>query len=341
MKQSVMLAPGKVEFNDIDKPTPGPNEVLMQTLRIGVCGSDIHVYHGQHPFVNNYPIVQGHEVGGIVAEVGEGVTKVKVGDKITFAPQVICGECYPCRHGMYNICESLKVHGFQTDGAGQEYFALPEWNVFKLPDDMSLDFAAMVEPLAVAVHAVRRDGDVAGKKVLVLGGGTIGNLVAQAAGGLGAAAVMITDVSAYKLEKAKACGITYAVNPAAEDLNAAILRDFGPDRADLILECVGAQATATQAIANARKGSTIVIVGVFGKKPEVDLGLVQDRELNIKGSLMYVEEDYEIAIDLISSGKMHLDKMITHRFNFDDYLDAYHAIEESKGEYLKVMIELE
>ena len=124
---------------------------------------------------------------------------------------------------------------------------LPEWNVFKLADDMSLDHAAMIEPVSVGVHAVRRGGDVAGKKVLVLGAGTIGNLVAQVAKAFGAAAVMITDISDYKLSKAKECGIDFAINTANEDLNDALRRDFGPDRADLILECVGAQATATQA----------------------------------------------------------------------------------------------
>lgn len=340
MKQAVMPAPGKIEFNEIDRPKPQAHEVLMQTRRIGVCGSDIHVFHGLHPYTS-FPVVQGHEVGGVVAEVGEGVTGLEVGDKITFTPQVTCGECYPCRHGMYHICENLKVMGFQTGGAAQEYFILPEWNVFKLPDDMPLDFAAMVEPVAVAVHALRRGGDVAGKKVLVLGGGTIGNLVAQAAKSLGAEAVMVTDVSTYKLDVARACGVDFVVNTANEDLNQAILRDFGPDRADLILECVGVQATATQAVDNARKGTTIVIVGVFGKKPEIDLGLVQDRELNLVGTLMYQKPDYETAIDLITSGKMRLGHLVTHRFNFNEYLAAYHTIEESNGEYMKVMIELE
>jgi L-iditol 2-dehydrogenase len=340
MKQAVMPAPGKIEFKDVDRPKPQAHELLMQTRRIGVCGSDIHVYHGLHPYTG-YPVVQGHELGGVVAEVGEGVTSVAVGDKITFTPQVTCGGCYPCRHGMYHICEKLKVMCFQTGGAAQEYFILPEWNVFKLPDDMPLDFAAMVEPIAVAAHALRRGGDIVGKKVLVLGGGTIGNRVAQAAGALGAAAVMITDVSPYKLDVAKACGITYMVNTATEELNEAILRGFGPDRADVILECVGVQATASQAVANARKGSTIVVVGVFGKKPEVDLGLVQDRELSLVGTLMYQKPDYEIAIDLITGGKMRLDNLVTYRFNFDEYLDAYHAIEKSNGEYMKVMIELE
>ena len=340
MKQAIMTEPGKIEFRQVDRPAIRDDEILMQTKRIGVCGSDIHVFHGNHPYTN-YPIVQGHEVAGIVAEVGQNVAGIAVGDKVTFTPQVICGECYPCQNGMYNVCEKLKVMGFQTGGAAQEIFVLPEWNVFKLPDNLILDHAAMIEPVSVGVHAIRRWGNVSDKKVLVLGAGTIGNLVAQVAHAFGAAAVMITDISDYKLNKARACGINYVVNTAYEDLNGAILRDFGPNRADLILECVGVQATITQAIECARKGTTVVIVGVFGEKPVIDLGFVQDRELNLIGTAMYQKADYEDAIKLVMSSKMHLDELITHRFAFEDYLEAYHTIERSHGEYMKVMIELD
>ncbi|MBI5671298.1 MAG: alcohol dehydrogenase catalytic domain-containing protein [Chloroflexi bacterium] len=340
MKQAVMTAPGQIEFRELDRPLPQDDEVLMQTRRIGVCGSDIHVYHGLHPYTG-YPVVQGHEVGGVVAALGKQVTGLKVGDKITFMPQITCGECYPCTHGMYHICESLKVMGFQTGGGAQEYVALPAENVLKLPDTMSLDEAAFVEPVSVAVHALARGGGAQGKKVLVLGAGPIGNLTAQVARASGAAAVMITDVSPYKLEKARQCGIDFVVNPAQEKLGDALRRDFGPERADLILECVGVEATINDAVLNARKGTTIVIVGVFGKKPQVDLGLVQDRELSLVGTLMYQKSDYECAIELVARGKLRLDEMITHRFPFDQYLAAYQAIEAANGEYLKVMIDLD
>lgn len=340
MKQAVMTEPGTIVIREADRPVPGAHEIVMQTRRIGVCGSDIHVYHGLHPYTG-YPVVQGHEVSGVVAEVGSEVEGVAVGDQITFVPQVVCGECYPCRNGMYHICEDLKVMGFQTGGAAQEYFALPAENVLVLPKSMSLDEGAFVEPIAVGVHAVRRGGDVAGKTVVVLGAGTIGNLVAQVAKALGAKAVMITDLSDYKLDKARACGIDYTVNTARDDLDQAVITHFGRDRADLIIECVGAQETVTQAVAVARKGTTIVIVGVFGKKPVVDLGLVQDRELSIVGTLMYQKPDYETAIELVQQGKMHLGELITHRFEFADYLDAYHTIEDSGGKYMKVMIELD
>jgi len=339
MLQAVMTNPGKIEFREIARPTPANDEVLIQMKRIGVCGSDIHVYHGLHPYTS-YPVVQGHEVAGVVAETGADVTGFNPGDKVVFMPQVTCGVCYPCRHGMYHICDSLKVMGFQTNGAAQEFFAVNVANVLKLPESMSLDQAALIEPISVAVHSLSRAGSVDGQKVLVLGGGTIGNLVAQVAQASGAAAVLLTDVSAYKLDKARECGIQNVVNPYEEDLTQAILKYFGPDKADVIMECVGVQPTITQAIANARKGSTIVVVGVFGKKPEVDLGLVQDRELSLVGTLMYQKKDYERAIELVVSGKLRLDLMVTQRFDFKQYPQAYEAIEGSGGNYLMVMIDL-
>jgi L-iditol 2-dehydrogenase len=340
MKQAVMTAPGKIEFRQVDPPKPKPDEVLIEVKRIGVCGSDIHVYHGTHPYTG-YPVVQGHEVSGIVAETGAAVKDFQPGQVVVFMPQVTCGVCYPCRHGMEHICDNLKVMGFQTSGAAQQYFPVPARQVLNVPANVPLDQAAMIEPLAVAVHALSRAGDVRRKKVVVLGAGAIGNLVAQSARALGAVNVLITDIRQYKLEKARICGNDPAVNTSSADLGEAILKEFGPDKADVIFECVGAQATISQAIQFARKGSTIVVVGVFGKKPEVDLGFVQDRELTLTGTLMYQRQDYELAIQLMAEGKLNLEPMITQRFPFDQYLQAYQAIEASEGKYLKVMIDLD
>ena len=339
MIQSVMVKPAIIEFHEVEIPTPGDDQVLIQVKRIGVCGSDIHVYHGLHPYTS-YPIVQGHEVSGLVASFGKNVKGFKSGDVVTFAPQVTCGKCYSCTHANYHICDSLKVMGFQTNGAGQEYFPVDASMTFKLPPQVSIDEAAMIEPLSVAVHAVGRAGDLRGKKVVVFGAGTIGSLTAQVARAMGAAAVMVTDVNDYKIQKARECGIDFAVNTLTVPFDRALSRCFGPDKADLMLECVGSEMCITQGIANARKGTTIVVVGVFGKKPAVDLGLVQDRELNLVGSLMYQNKDYEKAIELAAASKLALDKMITKRVAFKDYLEAYHYIEASQGNYLKVMVEL-
>jgi L-iditol 2-dehydrogenase len=185
MKQAVMTEPGKIEYHRVPKPEIRPGHVVVRISRIGVCGSDIHVWHGLHPYTD-YPVVQGHEVSGVVESVGDGVTGLSAGNKVTIQPQVTCGTCYPCTHGKYHICDNLKVMGFQTTGTASEYFLVEAEKVLRLPDDINMNHGAMVEPLAVACHALFRVGEVSGLNVLVLGAGPIGNLTAQAAMGKGA-----------------------------------------------------------------------------------------------------------------------------------------------------------
>jgi L-iditol 2-dehydrogenase len=206
---------------------------------------------------------------------------------------------------------------------------------------MSFEEGAMIEPLAVAVHALGRLGPLSGKKIAVYGAGPIGNLIAQAARGLGAARVLITDTSDHRLNLARDCGIGDTVNPKTEDTAAAIARCFGPDKADAALECVGIQATMDQAIANARKGSDIIVVGVFGDRPLVDLGLVQDRELRLIGTLMYTRVDYETAIDLLTSKKVRLEPLMSAHYPFNEYMAAYQFIERNRDKSMKVFIDFE
>lgn len=339
MLQAVMTKPGEIEFNEVPTPQIKDNEVLVKIMKIGVCGSDIHVFHGKHPYTS-YPMVQGHELSGIIEKLGSDVTNFAVGDQVTIQPQVVCGKCYPCTHGDYHICDELAVMGFQTTGTASEYFAVQADKVLKIPENMSLDEGAMVEPMAVAVHALSRGGNVEGKNILVLGAGPIGNLIAQTAKGLGAKRVMITDLSDYRLKLAKECGIDYCINTKNKDLTQAIADNFVENKADLILECVGINPTMEQAITNARKGTDIIVVGVFGDKAMVDLGLVQDRELKLIGTLMYQEKDYIKAIELIEQGKIQLKPLITDYFKFRDYLKAYEYIEKKKDQAMKVIINI-
>jgi L-iditol 2-dehydrogenase len=340
MLQAVLEQPRKVSIRDVEKPVPGPGQILIKIKEIGVCGSDIHAYYGKHPYIS-CPIVQGHEFSGQVAEVGIGVRAIRPGSDVTVMPQVVCGTCYPCRHGNRHICNSLKVIGCQVDGAAQEYFAVDARLALQLPRGMSYDLGAMIEPAAVGAHALSRLGMVKGMNILVLGAGPIGNLAAQTARGLGARSVMITDISDFRLDIARRCGIGECVNPLKASLDEAILRHFGGDRADAILECVGAQATVEQAITLSRKGTDIVVVGVFGQKPSIDVGLVQDKELRLIGTLMYREPDYRTAIRLIQSRAVDPTPLITHRFAFRDYSGAYLHIERNKDSTMKVLIDME
>lgn len=337
MLQQVMTAPGQIEFREVPTPEPAPGEALIKIMKIGVCGSDIHVYHGEHPFTS-YPITQGHEVSGLVEKLGEGVTGLAVGQKVTIQPQVVCGECYPCRHGKYNLCEKLKVMGFQTTGVASHYFAVDAKKVTPLPEDMGLDEGAMIEPLAVAVHAVRRAGDVTGQDICVLGAGPIGILVAQAAKGMGARRVMVTDVSGLRLDKARECGADFCVNTREKDFGEALVECFGPDKADVIYDCAGNNITMGQAIAHARKGSTIILVAVFAGMASVDLAVLNDHELDLNTSMMYRTEDYDTAIELVNQGKVQLTPLISKHFAFKDYLEAYKYIDENRESTMKVII---
>lgn len=340
MLQQVMTAPGVIEFREIPTPEAGPGQVLVKIQKIGICGSDIHVYHGEHPFTK-YPITQGHEVSGEIAALGPGVTGFVLGQKVTIQPQVVCGNCWPCRHGKYNLCEELKVMGFQTTGVASRFFAVDGSKVTPLPDSMSFDEGAMIEPLAVAVHAVQRAGDVTGKDICVLGAGPIGILVAQVAKGLGARKVMITDVSKIRLEKARECGADMCVNTREKDFGEEFLRCFGPDKADVIYDCAGNNITMGQAIQYARKGSTIILVAVFATRGDVDLAVLNDHELDLNTSMMYRNEDYLKAIELVKEGKVQLKPLISKHFPFQEYLAAYEYIDANRETTMKVIINVQ
>ena len=340
MLQQIMTAPGKIEFREVPVPKPGEGQVLIKIMNIGICGSDIHVYHGEHPFTS-YPVTQGHEVSGEVVEIGSNITDFHLGQKVTIEPQVYCSNCYPCRHGKYNLCEELKVMGFQTTGTASHFFAVDASKVTPIPEDMSFEEGAMIEPLAVAVHGVKQVGNVKGLNIVVIVAGPIGNLVAQAAKGMGAAKVMVTDVSDLRLKKARECGIDVCVNTREKDFGEAMTEAFGPDKADVIYDCAGNNITMGQAIKHARKGSIIVLVAVFAGMATVDLAVANDHELDIKSTMMYRHEDYLDGISLVKENKVYLKPLISKTFAFKDYLKAYQYIDDNRETTMKVIINVQ
>ena len=335
-----MTAPREIRFDRVPVPQPGPGQVLVKIKRIGICGSDIHVYHGKHPYTK-YPVTQGHEVSGRIAAVGEGVTGFRVGQKVTIEPQVFCGKCHPCTHGKYNLCESLKVMGFQTTGTASEYFAVDQSKIDVLPEAMDYNEGAMIEPLAVTVHAAKRAGDVKGLNVCVLGCGPIGILLIQSLKAFGAAKVLATDVSDYRLELAKQCGADVTVNTKNAEFGRAMLDAFGPDKADIIYDCAGNDITMDQAIQNARKGSTIILVAVYAGLAHCDLAKLNDSELDLNTTMMYRHEDYVDAIRLVGEGKIQLQPLMSKHFAFQDYLAAYEYIDNNRETTMKVIVDVD
>jgi len=338
MRQAVMTEPGKIEFRDVPEPAPGPGEVLLRIKRIGVCGSDVHVNHGRHPFTT-YPVVQGHEFSAVVEAVGEGVENIKVGAKATATPQEVCGKCRPCRRGDYHICDELKVWGFQAPGVAQDLFATEADKVVLLPDEFKHEQGALVEPTAVAVHATRRAGDMKGKNVVVLGAGPIGNLIAQMCRCRGAN-ILITDISDFRLDKAKECGINAVSNAESELLDDASKRVFGNAGFDIAFDCAGEEATISAAVESINKGGTIMVVAIFKDRPRINLAVVGDRELSLVGTLMYQHCDYEEAVRRIAAGEIVTDPLDSKHFPFEQYASAYKFIDEQGPKSMKVFIDL-
>jgi len=342
MKQVELHAPLDIRLIESPRPSPKPDEVLIAVARVGVCGSDLHAYHGRHPFIQ-LPVVPGHEFAGTVVEIGTEAAAsghdFALGQRATVEPSLVCNSCYNCTHGRYNICERLQVIGCQTAGALSEYVAVPASKVLPLPDNMTWDQAVMVEPLAVGVHGVGMARFQLGADVLILGAGTIGLMTLQAAKAFGARRVMITDLIQDRLDLAVRLGADYGVNPSATDLALALEQAFGPQRADVILECVGIAATAREAIRVARKGTRIVLAGVFEEEVTINLGLVQDRELELAGTLMYVGDDFPTALALVRDGKVQVEPLITHRFPLSQAAEAF-ATADDRLRALKVLVEV-
>jgi 2-desacetyl-2-hydroxyethyl bacteriochlorophyllide A dehydrogenase len=340
MRQAVMSEPGVIEFRETEKPgILKAGEVLLRIREIGICGSDIHVYHGKHP-ATPYPVVQGHEYSGVVEAVGSGVTKVVPGMKATARPQLVCGKCGPCLRGQYNACQNLKVQGFQAPGAAQDYFVVDEERLVVIPETMTLEQGAMVEPAAVGAHATGRAGNLQGKNVVVSGAGTIGIMVAQFAMARGAKKVLITDFSPFRLSRARECGIDEVLNLSETSFAEGMEKCFGGEGFRTGFEAAGVQASLDVLLEQVEKGGDIVILGVYSKNPVVNMFFVGEHELNLYGSMMYRHEDYLAAVEMIASGKIKTAPLLTDRFPFEKYHEAYQYIEKQGDRTLKVMIDL-
>lgn len=342
MRQAILVEPKHIEFKEVAEPKAADltaHQVLVNIKRIGICGSEIHSYHGLHP-ATFYPVVQGHEYSGMVMAVGSEVTVCKPGDHITARPQLVCGKCNPCKRGQYNVCEHLRVQAFQADGAAQDFFVVDDDRVAKLPEDMSLDYGAMIEPSAVGAHASNRT-DVKGKNVVVSGAGTIGNLIAQFCIARGAKNVLITDVSDLRLAKARECGIKHTLNITKKTLKEAAQELFGEEGYQVGFEVAGVEVSIRSLMETIEKGSDIVVVAVFAKDPSLSMFYLGEHELRLIGSMMYRHEDYLTAIDYVSKGIVNLKPLVSNRFAFEEYDDAYKFIDTHRETSMKVLIDFE
>ena len=339
-------APG--QFALLEKPKPTlrePTDALVRVTLASICTSDLHIKHGSVP--RAVPgITVGHEMVGVVEAVGRDVQTLRPGDRVAVNVETFCGDCFFCRHGWVNNCthpDGGWALGCRIDGGQAEYVRVPfaEQGLTPIPDGVSDRQALFVGDILATGYWAAEISEIGPEDtVLILGAGPIGVITAQAAKGMGAGSVMITDLMDPRLGLAEKCGVDYCVNPEKEDLGEALKTHFGTDHADIIYDCAGTEATIGQAIRYASAGSRIILVGVYKGWANVNLAALADKELKLYTTLMYRNEDYLDAIGLIDEKKVDLDAMVTGHFPFRQYEEAYHCLKENRESMLKVMIEV-
>jgi L-iditol 2-dehydrogenase len=321
---AVLHEPGDIRIEERPMPEPGPREVLVEITSVGVCGSDVHYYeHGRiGSHVVRAPLILGHESAGRVVALGEGASKHAEGERVTLEPGVPCGRCRECRAGRYNLCPDVVFFGTPpVDGAFARYVTIHEDFAFALPDSMSDDVGALMEPLSVGIWACRKAGVSAGDRVLVTGAGPIGLLAMQVALAFGATQVEISDVNERRLELAGRTGATRALRAAEDE----------PSEADALIECSGHPAALQAGIAALRPAGTAVLVGMGpGESGEVPLALIQGREIWVTGTFRYANT-YPTAIALAATGRVDLDAIITGHFGLEDTDAALRAGRDDPG----------
>ena len=314
MKALVLEAYNSFVLCDVPDPVPGPGEVLIAVKACGICGSDVHGKDGSTGR-RRPPIVMGHEAAGVVASLGPGVTGWAPGDRVTFDSTVSCGACWHCRRGEINLCDNRRVLGvsceeYRRDGAFAGLVAVPAHILYRLPDALAFEHAAMIEAVSIAFHAVRRTPLPLGASVAVVGAGMIGQLVIQAARLSGCGLLVAVDPDPARRELAKRLGADHALDPATEDVPARVRGLTEGRGVDCACEVVGAADPFRTAVAAARKGGVVTLVGNLAPRVELPLQAVVTRELSLLGSCASSGE-YPACLELIARGTLNVDALIS------------------------------
>lgn len=331
----VIVSGGGVSVVSAEAPEPGAGEVLVRTAVAGVCGSDTHALAGLHPFIE-LPYAPGHEVCGTVEALGPGVTGVAVGQRVTLEPFLPCWECKQCVAGRQNICERLRFFGCAHDQGGMaDFFTVDQRRLHVIPDGLSWEQAAFIEPLGTPVHAVGLAGGVRGKAVAILGAGTIGILTLLVARAYGARRVVMTARSAASRDRAVDFGADAAVDASSPSCADEVRAELG-ESADVVFDCVAEQSTTDQALAMAMKGGTVVVVGVPPADVRVPLPLIQDAQLRVQGSATYLPADFAESMRLLGAGEVDVSRMVTGKYSLEDAAAGFAAA--ASGRHLKVLL---
>ena len=338
MKASRFLGNKTFAVTDLPTPHAGPGELVLRNQVCGVCGTDVHIYHGEPGSADvNPPVVLGHEYSGEVVEVGEGVTGFAVGDHVTVDPNIYCGHCAYCQNGKKQLCPSMEAIGVTRDGGFAQYSLIPASQAFKLEPTVPWEAAAMAEPLACCLHGIDLAGIQVGDKVCVVGGGAIGLLMVQLAKLSGASQIVLSEPNEKRRQVGLQLGANAAIDPTRPDAQEAFAQVLAGG-ANVVIDCVGNVSAVKSAFQFAGKGATVLLFSVPKVDATFDLPLfdVYKKELTIKGS--FVNPDtHARAVALINSGKVDFDPIITHRFTLDQLPEAI-AMQMSDAS-IKVVVE--
>ena len=343
MRAAVLTATRQVEIQELPVPIPGPGEVLIRVKVAGICGAELHAYIGTHPF-RKPPVQMGHEMSGNVAKLGAGVKKnISVGDLVSVLPPRPCGHCPTCMEGLHNLCENKTNLGTsQWPGCFAEYITAPEDSVFKIPPHVTYEEAAIVEPLSVAVHAVRRIGTVLGGSVAILGVGTIGLACVAAAREAGAVRIAATDVADFNLAIARSYGASITINALREDPVASILQFTEGRGVDAVLIAAGFSSVLNQAIDMVRLRGNIVNVALFDDSVSIKnpVSLIAGEKI-LTSSWASTAQDFQIAIALIATGRIKVQDFITHRLPLERTKQGLEILEERCQDCIKVLLRID
>ena len=343
MKAAVMTDLMKVEIQEVEAPKPKPDEVLIKIEYVGVCGSDLHYYeHGRiGDFLVETPFILGHEAAVTVVETGSGVKDLKVGDRVALEPGKTCGKCEFCKSGKYNLCKDVIFFATPpVNGVFQEYVAHEAGLCFKLPENVSTMEGALIEPLAVGLHAALQGDATLGQTAVVTGTGCIGLCSLLSLKAMGVSKIIVVDIMEKRLQKALELGADYIINGKEEDTLERIMELTNGKGFDIGIETAGSQITASQLIKSAKKGSTIVFVGYSASgEMTLPIGMALDKELNFKTVFRY-RNIYPMAIEAVSKGQINVKDIVTDYFELDDIQKALDTCVKDKANVVKGVIKV-
>ncbi len=337
MKALRYLAPNVAKTENIEEPLCGQDEALIRVHSAGICGTDLAIFVGKHPRAKA-PLVMGHEFAGEIVEIksSEIDSEVTVGDKVTVYPLLSCGHCWACKNGVSHVCRDLKLIGIDRDGAFAEYVNVPLDLILKFPEDLTYDQGALIEPLAVAVHAMEMAGEPDWQTAVVVGSGPIGLLVGLCLKHSGIETTIISDINAHRLKRAEKLGF-HTFNSTEGNLVDLVNEVTHKEGADIVFECAGSSSAALQMCDLVRPRGKVIMVSVHKEPPPVDLRAISFKEITMVGTRVYTRSSYQKALQMIKD--LPFDALISHKLDIGNAAEGFELMQKPE-DVCKVIINI-